>query len=127
MHAAPGERVEVRGKCRDEGLALACLHLGDPPEVQRGAAHDLDVVVALAEHPRGRLSNHGERFGEQIIEILPVREALTEQDRPRRQLRVGDVLELRSERGDFRDDRLEKLELLAFARVEDLLEQAHRA
>ena len=54
VHAAPGERVEVAGQRRDERLALAGLHLRDPAEVQRRAAHDLDVEVALAEHPLAR-------------------------------------------------------------------------
>ena len=51
VDALAGEGVEVDGQGRDEGLALAGLHLGDPPEVQRHAAHELDVEVPLARGP----------------------------------------------------------------------------
>ena len=60
VHAPPVERVEVGGQGGDQGLALAGLHLGDPAEVQRHAAHELHVEVALPEHPPGRLAHDGE-------------------------------------------------------------------
>ena len=72
----PDERVQVGRQRRDERLAFTGLHLGDPAEVQRRAAHELDVEVALAEHPLARLADGRERLGEQIVE------------------RVGDELEL---------------------------------
>ena len=66
----PVERVEVRRQRGDERLALAGLHLRDPAEVQRGAAHDLDVEVALPEHaPRG-LADGRERLGEEVVEVF---------------------------------------------------------
>ena len=68
VHAPAGERVQVGGQRRDEGLALARLHLGDPAEVQRGAAHDLHVEVALAEHPPAGLAHGREGLGEQVVE-----------------------------------------------------------
>ena len=64
----PGERVEVRRQRRDERLALAGLHLGDPAEVQRGAAHELHVEVALAEHPAPGLAHGRERLGQQVVQ-----------------------------------------------------------
>ena len=54
VDALAGEAVEVDRQRRDEGLALAGLHLGDPAEVQGGAAHQLHVVVALADDPARR-------------------------------------------------------------------------
>ena len=54
VHALAGEPVEVGGQGRHEGLALAGLHLGDPAEVQRRAAHQLDVEVALPDDPGRR-------------------------------------------------------------------------
>ena len=65
VDALAGERVEVRRERGDQGLALTGLHLGDVAEVQRRAAHDLDVEVALAEHPLGRLADRRERLGHQ--------------------------------------------------------------
>ena len=120
MHTVPGERVQVRRQRGDERLALTGLHLGDPPEVQRGAAHDLDVEVALTEDPLAGLADGREGLGEEVVEVLdpllPVRadgvEARPELGGERAQLVVGAALHLRLERGDLRNDRLEHLELL---------------
>ena len=68
VHAPPVEGVEVRRERGDEGLALAGLHFGDPAEVQRHAAHELDVEVALAEHAPGRLAHHGVRLDQEVVE-----------------------------------------------------------
>ena len=57
VHALAGERVEVAGGGRDQGLALAGLHLGDVAQVQGGAAHDLDVEVPLAQGAGRRLAD----------------------------------------------------------------------
>ena len=70
VHAATGERVEVRGQRGDEGLALTGLHLRDPAEVQCGAAHDLHVEVTLAERAHARLPDRGERLGQDVVEVL---------------------------------------------------------
>ena len=78
VDALAAEPVEVDRQRGDEGLALAGLHLGDPAEVQRGAAHQLHVEVALADHPAGRLAGDGERLDQQIVERGAVGEALAE-------------------------------------------------
>ena len=72
----PVERVEVGRQGRDERLALTGLHLGDVAQVQRGAAHDLDVEVALAEGALARLADRGERLGQEVVEGLAVGQAL---------------------------------------------------
>ena len=136
----PDERVEVARQRGDERLALAGLHLRDPAEVQRGAAHDLDVEVALAEHPLAGLAHGRERLGEQVVEDVgdelelvvgvaraglgPVDPGL-ELVGSGNQLFVGQPLDLGLECGDERDDRLHGLEPLALAGVENLLEDAH--
>ena len=78
VDALAGQSVEVHRQRRDEGLALAGLHLGDPPEVQRGAAHQLHVVVALADGASRRLADRGERLDQQVVELLAVVEPLAE-------------------------------------------------
>ena len=78
VHALARQRVEVRRQGRDQRLALTGLHLGDVAEVQRRAAHDLDVEVALAEHPLGGLADGRERLGHQVVEGLAVGEPLLE-------------------------------------------------
>ena len=70
------EGVEVGGQRGDQRLALAGLHLGDPAEVQRHAAHELDVEVALAEHPPGRLAHDGKGLDQEVVEgLAPCRAA----------------------------------------------------
>ena len=70
VHALAGDRVEVRREGRGQRLALTGLHLGDVAEVQRGAAHDLHVVGALAERALGGLAHGGEGLGHELVERL---------------------------------------------------------
>ena len=53
---------------RDEGLALAGLHLGDLALVQDDAAEQLDVEVAHAELAPADLAGRGEHLGQGIVE-----------------------------------------------------------
>ena len=64
VDTAPGKRVQVRGQRGGERLAFAGLHLGDPAEMQCGAAHHLHVEVALAEDALACFPDDGKRFGE---------------------------------------------------------------
>ena len=100
VHAPATEAVEVGRQGRHEGLALAGLHLGDPPEVEGGAAHELHVVVALADDPAGRLADDRERLDQQVVEILAVGEPLAELGRLGPQRVVGQRLHLGFERVD---------------------------
>ena len=72
VHAPAVEDVEVGQEGRDQGLALTGLHLGDVAEVQRHA-HDLDVVVPLADDPL-RGPHRGEGLGHQVVEGLALLE-----------------------------------------------------
>ena len=125
VDAETGDRVEVRREGRDQGLALTGLHLGDPAEVERGAAHQLHVEVALTERPPAGLADGGERLGEEVVEVLAPLEAAPELVGLRAELLVGEALHVGLERVDLRDDRLQELEFPALARVEDPLEEAH--
>ena len=126
MHAVAGERVQVDGERRDEGLSFTGLHLGDPAEVQRHATHQLDVEVALADRaPRG-LAHHGEGLDEQVVQVLAAVEALFELDghvrrAPRRRAPATSVSSALIERHDGG----EVADLLALARTKDLREHAH--
>ena len=73
------ERVEIDRERRDQGLAFAGLHLGDLAAMERDAADQLDVVMALAERADGRLAHRGEGFGQKIVELLAVGEPLAEE------------------------------------------------
>jgi hypothetical protein len=136
VDALTEQRVEVRRERRDEGLALARLHLRDPSEVQRGPAHQLHVEVTLAEHPLARLADRRERLGEEVVErvdpglalghrITGAIETSPELGGERAELLVAAALHLGLEGADVGHERLEELELAAFAGVEELLEDAH--
>ena len=48
--------------------------------MQGRAAHELDVVVALADDALGRLADNRKSLAEQVVEILAVGQALSELD-----------------------------------------------
>ena len=137
VHAPAGERVEVRRQRGDERLALAGLHLGDPAEVQRRAAHELDVEVTLAEHPAGPLAHGREGRREQVVQEVdhelfavlgvpalgpgPV-DLGAELVGAGPELVVAEPLDLGLERVDLGNDRLDRLEAAALTGVEDLRE-----
>ena len=97
VDALAAEAVEVGRQRRHEGLALAGLHLGDPPEVQRGAAHQLHVEVPLADDPDRRLAVDGEGLDGEVVEVGAVGEALAELGGLGRELLVGELLHRRFE------------------------------
>ena len=68
VHALAQERVEIDGRHGDQGLALARTHLGDAAGVQDHAAGQLDVILALAQHPLGGLTRHGKGFVQQLVQ-----------------------------------------------------------
>ena len=72
MHAAAGERVEIDRQRRDQRLAFAGLHLGDPAFVQDHAADQLHVEMALAERALAGLAHGREGRHQDVVERLAV-------------------------------------------------------
>ena len=70
VHAAAGQRIEDGRERRDQRLALARAHLGDPALVEHRSAHELDVEVAHAERPLHGLAGHREDLGQDVVESL---------------------------------------------------------
>ena len=70
--------VQIDRQCRDQGLALAGRHLRDLALVEHDAAHELHVVVALAEGALRGLSRNGEGLDEQVLQGLAVGDPLLE-------------------------------------------------
>ena len=126
VNTVAGEAVEVGRQGGDEGLALAGLHLGHPAEVQRGAAHQLDVVVALTEGAHRGLAHRGERLDQDVVEGGTVVEPLAELAGLGSQLVVGQPLVFVVEGVDVGDDALQRLQLLALARTEDSIQDSHQ-
>ena len=125
VHALAGERVEVGGQHTGQGLALTGLHLGDVAEVQRGAAHDLDVERPLVEHPPGGLTGDGERLGQQVVEVGTVGDALLELVGLGAQLGVGQLLDVVGQGVHIVGDLLEALDHAAFTETEQLRQHAN--
>src|SRR6185312_4774939 len=92
---------------------------------QHHAADQLDVEVAHAERPLGRLADAGERLGKKLVELLSFLEPAAELVGLRAQLVVGKCLDRGLEIVDLADAVLHALEGPALAGPEDLLEDAH--
>ena len=125
VHALAGQRVEVGGQHAGQGLALTGLHLGDVAEVQRRAAHDLDVERALAQHPPGRLAGHRERLGQQVVEVLAAGDALLELVGLGAQFGVGQLLDVVGQGVDVVSDPLEALDHATFAEAQQLRQHSY--
>ena len=95
--------------------------------MERRPAHQLDVEVALADHPASGLAGDGERLDGDVVEVGTVGESLPELAGLGPQVVVGQLLDLRLERVDVGDHALEGLELLALSGAEDSIEDAHAA
>ena len=119
MDPAARQGVEVHGERRDEGLALTGLHLGDPTEVQRHAAHQLHVEVPLAEHPPCRLPDDGIGLDQQVIEGLAVGQPGSELHGLGLERLVGEGLHGRLELVDGRDELRQTSDLLALTGAQD--------
>ena len=78
VHALARQGVQVGRQRRDEGLALARFHLGDLALVEDDPADELDVEVAHAQRPLGRLAGRGEGFRKEFVERLLDRTLLFE-------------------------------------------------
>jgi hypothetical protein len=122
VDALPGERVEVRGHRGHQGLSFTGLHLGDPAPVEPHRARHLDVEVALADGPLGRLTHAGESFREDVVEGLALGKAPAELLGLAAKLLVGQLRKLVLERVDQRHVFLEALDLPALADPSDLSE-----
>jgi hypothetical protein len=123
VDAGAAQRVEVGGQRGDEGLALAGAHLGDAAAVQHDAADELDVVVALAQGALGGLPHRGEGLGNQVVEGLPVLDALAEVRGARPQLGIGAGGQLGTERIDPLHEGDDALDDAVVVASEDLLER----
>ena len=111
MHAGAVEGVEIDRQGRDQGLALAGLHLGDLAAMEDDSAEDLDVEVALAEGALGGLAHGGEGFHQDFVQGLAGLEALAEPRRAPAERIVAQHLECGLERVGRFDVRAQGLEV----------------
>ncbi len=119
VDAAAGERVQIGGERRDEGLALAGLHLGDLALVQDDAADQLDVEVALAQGALAGLAHGGEGLGQQVVEGFAVGETLPEDRRAPGELGVRKLHQVPLEAVDPLDHGKDALQRAIVGAAED--------
>ena len=119
MDALALERVEIDRQGRDERLSFAGLHLGDLAAMERDAADQLDVVMPLAERSNGRFADRREGFGEEVVELVAVGEALAEPLGLLAQLVVGQRMDVGLEAVDGLDILAEAADVAIVGRSED--------
>ena len=120
MNALAAQGVEINRQRRDEGLALAGLHLGDGALVKHHAAHQLNVEMALAEGSPGGFAHGGEGGDEQIVEFDAVRDLAAELGGLGAELIVAQRHHLGFERVDRVDARLVGLDATIVGGAENL-------
>ena len=94
MHALVRQRVQEHRQCRDKGLALTGFHFRNLALMERNAAHQLDIIMALAKGAFRRLADPCERFGKKVIKT-----AASLETGPQRAHRSGKVII--AQRGDL--------------------------
>ncbi len=122
VHATAREAVQVERLHGDERLALPGLHLGDVALVQHDPAHELDVEEPNADRPPERLPDRRVRLEDDLLQRLAVLDPLLELHGLRRELVVGERLEVRLEGSDVRRLLLQALEPASLAHAQDALE-----
>ena len=107
VHALARQCVQVSGQRRDQGLALAGLHLRDLSRVKHRTTDQLHVEVAHLKHPLAGLANHREGLGHQLVQRLAVGDPLPELVRLGGQLRIVQRLQPLLEAGNAVDQSLQ--------------------
>ena len=97
MGALALQGIEVERQHRDQGLALAGLHLGDLSLVEDHAADHLDIEGAQPDGSARRFPDHGKGFGQHVVEQLALLQPLAKLGGLRLQLIVGELFDQRLE------------------------------
>ena len=78
MDALAGERVQVDGQRRRQGLAFARAHFGDFAVVENHAADELNVKGAHPEHALGGFANDRKGFDHELVGRRTLGDAIAE-------------------------------------------------
>mmetsp|Transcript_10799 Transcript_10799/g.30363 ORF Transcript_10799/g.30363 Transcript_10799/m.30363 type:complete len:231 (-) Transcript_10799:30-722(-) len=113
-HRLAGERVDVAGKRRDEGLTLTGVHFGQATIVQDETTKKLDIVMALLKDAPCSLPHDGEALLQYLaIDVFPLGQPLPELLGLGRQLVVAEVLDVGLQGVDAVDALLQPGDVLA--------------
>ena len=125
VDALAGERVQIGGEGGHQRLALAGLHLGDPALMEDHAAQQLHVEVAHAHSPDGGLPDHGEGFGQDVVQGLALCEPVLKELGLSPQLLVGHGLVSGLQGVDLRHDGPHLLQLALAGVPQQLIQKSH--
>ena len=123
VHVFARKGVEIAGQRRHKRFTFAGAHLCDLPVVERHAADKLHVKMAHARCAHGSLAHSRKRLGQHIVGGSAGLHALAQLGGNGTQLFVGLRLHIGFKAADFRGQGLVILQLLAFAKREQLREE----
>ena len=120
MNAFARKGIEVTGKRRHEGFALAGLHLSNGSPMERDATHNLHVEVTHAKDAIRSFTSAGKRLGKEIIQRLALFEAFAEKHGLARELLIIHLREPVSKSRDLIGNSVVLPQLLIRANGQDL-------
>ena len=92
MNALARKCIQVDRQGSGEGFALARAHFRNFPVVQCHATEQLHIEMAHLHDALGAFSHHSKRLGQQIVQRLPLGDALLELLRLGAQRIIGQLL-----------------------------------
>ena len=125
MNAIAGEGVEVGRQSGHQGLAFTGFHLGDASLMQDNAADELHPVGPQAQHPVRRLPDGGKGLRQDIVQGLPLLQALLELRGLGLKLLVGELAVFVLQGLDLVGDGINGLQLPLAVGSENFLDQSH--
>ena len=125
MHALPAECVKIGGQNGHEGLAFACLHLGDTSLMQDDTADELHMVRPHSQHAVGRLAADRESLRQKIIQRFARLIAFLEFVGLGAELLIRELRHLRAERLDALHLRQQLFDLALRAGTEQFCKYTH--
>ncbi len=117
------ERVEIRGKRRDERLAFTGLHFRDAARVEHHAADELHIEVPHVQHAPPRFAHHRKRLRQDVVKRFTASETGAELHGLPAKVGLAERGDARLERVDARDDRTQALQFALVLRADDFGEQ----
>ena len=121
VDAAALKRVQVNRRGGDERLAFAGAHFGDLALVQKDAAHELHVIMALTERTLGRFAHGRESLWEDIVQLGAARQLVAVFARLVPERLVRESFKGRLKRIDARHERPQLADLAVINGAENLL------
>ena len=125
VHAAPGQRVQTRGKRGDQRFSFAGFHFRDFAFVQNDAADQLHIEMAHLQETPARFAHQRKRGNNRRLQCLlhqfaesgfrgigvfqPLLHLALQLNKTQLQVFIGKRLHLRFQRVDGGDDRLQLL------------------